>query len=737
MMVVTKGTRKQGNGIGGMSHRTAAWLAWSVCAVCVALIVLTLSLDFLTHGDLTRSAFVFSQRPAPAFAVLTGMLSLVFPAVGAIIASRLPTNPIGWIFCGVGLLYTTQRFAEAYADYALLVNFAFPGGEFMAWFSRLVDFTGLVLAGVFVMLLFPDGSLPSRRWRIVAWTAVCGAVLASLYAAFYPGYLNTPVLVPNPFEWVGVIGGGLTTNDFLNYSALIGETLLLTSSLAAICSLALRLHRAWGDERQQLKWFLYGAVPAALCFSFVLLSFVVVDFTRFVLGTPLIPFWENYYDSVVGAFIYQVILSIAVFALLVVPVFTYIAIVRYHLYDIDVVINRTLVYGALTSCVVGIYMLAVVGLGVLFQARGNLAISLLVTGLVAVLFQPLRGKLQRGVNRLMYGERDDPSAVTSRLGRRIEATLAPEAVLPTIAETIAQALKLPYVAILLKEGEGFRSAAAYGSPTGEPEALPLVYQREEIGRLVLSPRAPGESFSAADRSLLEDLARQAEVAVHAVRLTTDLQHSRERLVTTREEERRRLRRDLHDGLGAQLAGLNVQAGALRRLIPRDPDAADELVVELREELRSAIADIRRLVYDLRPPALDDLGLVEALRQLAERYGSKDEPLRVVVEAPEDLPNLPAAVEVAVYRVTQEALTNVARHARARTCVVRLVLNEDVALEIVDDGVGIPAQRSAGVGLSSMHERASELGGSCVLQSVPKGGTQVLVRLPLPKESPKE
>jgi signal transduction histidine kinase len=337
----------------------------------------------------------------------------------------------------------------------------------------------------------------------------------------------------------------------------------------------------------------------------------------------------------------------------------------------------------------------------------------------------------------MYGERDDPYAVISRLGRRLEAALAPESVLPTIAETIAQALKLPYAAILLKEGEGFRTAAAYGSPRGEPETFPLVYQRDEIGRLELSPRAAEETFSQADRRLLEDLARQVEVAVHAVRLTTDLQHSRERLVATREEERRRLRRDLHDGLGAQLAGLNVQAGALRRLIPRDPDAADELVVELREELRSAISDIRRLVYDLRPPALDDLGLVEALRRLAERYGSEGRKLRVSVEAPEDLPNLPAAVEVAVYRVTQEALTNVARHARARTCVVRLVLNEDVALEIVDDGVGIPAQRSAGVGLSSMHERASELGGSCVLQSVPKGGTQVLVRLPLPKESPKE
>jgi signal transduction histidine kinase len=421
-----------------------------------------------------------------------------------------------------------------------------------------------------------------------------------------------------------------------------------------------------------------------------------------------------------------------VFALLVVPVFTYIAILRYRLYDINVVINRTLVYGALSACVVGIYVLAVGALGALFQAQGNLGISLLATGVVALLFQPLRGRLQRGVNRLMYGERDDPYTVISRLGRRLEATLAPDTVLPTLVETIAQALKLPYAAILLKEGERFGTAASYGSPRGEPETLPLIYQREEIGRLVLSPRAPGEGFSDADRSLLEDLARQAEVAVHAVRLTTDLQHSRERLVATREEERRRLRRDLHDGLGAQLAGLNIQAGTLRRLIPRDPDAADELVVELREELRGAIADIRRLVYDLRPPALDDLGLVEALRQLAERYGSKDEPLSVLVEASEDIPDLPAAVEVAVYRITQEALTNVARHARARSCIVRLAVDGDVLLEIVDDGVGIPTERSAGVGLSSMHERASELGGSCVIQSVPKGGTQVLVHLPLPK-----
>jgi hypothetical protein len=174
-----------------------------------------------------------------------------------------------------------------------------------------------------------------------------------------------------------------------------------------------------------------------------------------------------------------------------------VAVLRYRLYEIDLLINRTLVYGALSASVIGTYVLAVVGLGVLLQARGNLGVSLVATALVAILFQPLRSRFQRAVNRLMYGDRDDPSAVTSRLGRRIEATLDPEAVLPTVVETIAQVLKLPYAAILLKEGEGFRSAAAYGSPGAEPEALPPVYQREEIGHLVICS-APGVRRNSSD-----------------------------------------------------------------------------------------------------------------------------------------------------------------------------------------------------------------------------------------------
>jgi signal transduction histidine kinase len=345
----------------------------------------------------------------------------------------------------------------------------------------------------------------------------------------------------------------------------------------------------------------------------------------------------------------------------------------------------------------------------------------------------------------MYGERDDPSAVTSRLGRRIEATFAPEAVLPTVVETIAQALKLPYAAILLKEGEGFRSAAAYGSPTAEPEALPLVYQREEIGRLVIAPRAPGEQFSTGDRRLLEDLARQAEVAVHAVRLTTDLQRSRERLVTTREEERRRLRRDLHDGVGPTLTGLALQLHAARKLVRGKPGDAEETLARLEQRTEETLAEMRRLIYGLRPPALDDLGLIPSIRQQAQSQGMVDlsvgtntdesweNTLVFSMEAPEELPPLPAAVEVACYRIAQEALTNVARHARAKSCRVRISVNRGAGMldvEITDDGVGISEDRVAGVGLSSMRERAEELDGTLVVKPGPEGGTRVLARLPL-------
>jgi signal transduction histidine kinase len=313
--------------------------------------------------------------------------------------------------------------------------------------------------------------------------------------------------------------------------------------------------------------------------------------------------------------------------------------------------------------------------------------------------------------------------------------LVPEAVLPMIVETVTQALKLPYAAITLKQGDEFLIVASHGEAGEIALNLPLVYQAETIGQLLLASRTRGETFTSADRGLLDNLARQAGIAAHAVRLTTELQRARERLVTTREEERRRLRRDLHDGLGPTLAALNLQAGAVRTLIPQDPDEATALVIEWRSTLRAVIADIRRLVYDLRPPALDELGLIGAIHEQATQYSTYagTNGVQMLLEAPDHLPALPAAIEVAAYRIAQEALANVARHARARTCRIHLWLDNALYLSITDDGIGLPEQHRSGVGLLSMRERAEELGGSCNIDSTGSLGTCVSALLPFPKD----
>jgi signal transduction histidine kinase len=334
----------------------------------------------------------------------------------------------------------------------------------------------------------------------------------------------------------------------------------------------------------------------------------------------------------------------------------------------------------------------------------------------------------------------------------VEEALDPEAVMPAIVRSVAEALRLPYAAIALPQGHALTVVAATGDPVVAPTRFPLNYQAEPVGELLLGPRAPGEIFGIRDRRLLEDLARQIGVAVHAVRLTAELQLARERLITAREEERRRLRRDLHDGLGAQLAALSVQTSVLHKLVRRDPAGAEAAAVELGAELRAAVADIRRLVHGLRPPALDELGLVAAIRQRAGQYatggpvpvrgvpvtvdteGTSDAVvLDVVVEAPPTLPDLPAAVEVAVYRIVEESLTNVVRHAHARRVIVRLTIDDDLHLSVQDDGVGINPGQPIGVGLLSMRERAVELGGTFAADVLPGGGTRVDVRLPLPTE----
>jgi signal transduction histidine kinase len=562
---------------------------------------------------------------------------------------------------------------------------------------RAFNYLGNVSLFIFFYLL-PSGRFVPRWTR---WLAMATLTLVALSVLLPDSPLN-PDNYPLPIFILFMLG------------------LFLTGVYAQVY----RYQRVSGPvERQQVKWVVFGFAAALVGFLGTLF-FGVVLFSLPKPGTV---------GDMVG------FATMTLFMLLI-PVSIGMAILRYRLFDIDLIINRALVYGALTASVVGIYVLVVGGLGALLQARGNLLLSLLATGLVAVLFAPLRDRLQRGVNRMMYGERDDPYTVLSRLGQRLETTLEPHTVLPAVAETVAHALKLPHVAIELKRGEEYETAAEYGRPEGEPLRLPLIYGSETVGQLVLSPRSPGESFGPADYRLLEDLARQAGIAVHAVRLTDDLQRSRERLVATREEERRRIRRDLHDGLGPALSSAMLKLGAARRLLPPS-SPADDLISEVRDDMRATVADVRRLVYDLRPPALDQLGLVLAIRDYAEQYVSDSETgMRVTVEAPESdsLPPLPAAVEVAAYNIAREAVTNAARHARARSCRVRLKLEDapersELCLEISDDGVGLPAERPAGVGLSSMRERAEELGGKFSVESPPGGGTRVLACLPVGKE----
>ena len=669
--------------------RTSSRIAWSLCASTLTLIFCAVVLSVLNRYTPTDLLFLVTE----AMAAL----------VGGLVASRRPHNPVGWFVAGHALCFSLGEFARQYAVYGLLTEpSTLPLAKVVTSTAYWVWYPGLILVFALLPLYFPNGHLVSHRWRPVAWFMLFVTAVVVGLTAIAPGDIETPGL-PNPLGIEGLW-------PFVEIIDAVIIALLLSAGLAAAASMVVRFRRSRGEERQQIKWFVYAVVLNVFAFPVINLFL-----------HPLSPVLSTILSPILSGSVWFAIAF---------------AILKHRLYDINLIINRTLVYGALTASVIGIYVLVVGYLGALFRTEDNLPISLVATGLVAVLFQPLRERLQRGVNRLTYGERYEPYAVISRLGERLEGTLAPEAVLPTIVQTVREALRLPYAAIALKEGEEHTIAAESGSLTDEPTRLPLVYQGEEVGALLLAPR-PGEGdFSPADRRLLDDLARQAGVAAHAVRLTADLQRSRERLVTAR-EERRRLRRDLHDGLGPTLGSLPLKLDVAGDLLESDPTAARALLRRLKEQAQGAVTDIRRLVYELRPPALDDLGLAGAVREISAQYGTNG--LRISVEAPGIMPPLPAAVEVAAYRIAQEATTNVVRHARASECMVCLTFDGEgtLRLEVEDDGRGLSAARTRGVGIASMRERAEELGGECAVESLPTGGTCVRASLPCAVPHPEQ
>jgi signal transduction histidine kinase len=538
-------------------------------------------------------------------------------------------------------------------------------------------------------------------------------------------------------RWTGLLCAGWALFQFPRYYFPESRLNLLASSPEAynllfvagiIVSLATQIYRyrrvSGLVARQQTKWIVYGLTIGVG-------GYLAVRVSSFALADPL---GRDLLISLGLA-------VLAVIFMLLLPVSIAIAVIRYRLWDINPIINRTLVYGALSASTMALYILAVGIFSSFFQnTRMNTAIAFLVTGLIAVLFEPLRARLQRGVNRLMYGERDDPATILARLSQQIETVLAPDSVLPLIVETLAQALRLPFAAILLNNRKGEpQVVAAFGQPAAEIIPYPLHYQSEQIGELRLSPRSPGESFTSADLKLLNIIVQQAGAAAHTARLTvelqqlsTDLQRSREQLVTAQEEERRRLRRDLHDGVGPTLASLAQRLDTAADLVISEPRASVEQLKELKVQVRQTIGEIRRLVYALRPPVLDEFGLVSAIREHIAPYCGPGG-LQVSFDVPEALPALPAAVEVAAYRIALEAFTNIVRHAQASVCQIRLwVAGQALWLEISDDGLGLPADIQPGVGLSSMRERAAELGGECRIEPLPGGGTRVGARLPVTK-----
>ena len=418
---MTEGTREQGRGIGGRSTRAAPWLAWSLWGLSLVLIVFGGLLDFLTPPVPVRGA------SPPGSAVLFAGLLLAFPTVGALVASRRPENPIGWIFCGGGLINVVQDFALRYADYALYVQHSvLPGGRYMAWISSWVGGPSLMLLAVFLFLLFPNGRLPSRRWRPVVWIAVGGGAIAALAAALAPGALVTH-RIANPVGIGGVIGGILQVLES------VGGALLLASLLASVTLLIVRLRGARGDERQQLKWFVYAA---ALMVAGIAGSLV------FSTGRASSIAW-----------------FMTIFGFMALPICTGIAILKYRLYDIDLLINRTLVYGSLTVLLAAVYVGSVVALQYTFRALTGQESQLAVvasTLAIAAIFNPLRRRIQNFVDRRFYRRKYNAAKTLETFSAKLRDETDLDALNDDLVRVVRETMQPAHVSLWLRPDTALR-----------------------------------------------------------------------------------------------------------------------------------------------------------------------------------------------------------------------------------------------------------------------------------------
>ncbi|MEU6412516.1 sensor histidine kinase [Microbispora sp. NPDC046933] len=667
-------------------------MAWAARAAAVVIAVVSPAL-------VVAAVLIFAGLPAewrlPVMVTPLSAAGVTFPAVGAFLIAHRPRLRLAWLMCAGGLGGAVYDFCQA-----TMLASAARGDLALAGLLRFPAHVGWAVSGLLLEMLLPlyspDGRLPSPRWRVVVLLGAASVVTETarqFVRSDPPAGGLLPAVIPNPLQ-VPALAPYTSTAGALAWTGI-----LATLPLAAL-SLLLRFRRADPVGRRQIGWPLF-AFAGYIAFMFV--GIVAPELT-----------W----------------LSVVWAALI--PVLMVFSVMRYRLYGIDTVISRTFVAAGLLAVVGGVYF-GMATLSSLVVSGYDQVAGLASALLTGAFFQPLRRMLQRAVDRLLYGPVGDPRVLAERLVQEVRRGDPARALAPVIG-VLREGLAVQGVAVEVTGGEPGRQVSVASTVSGRvgdsPREVPLVWHGERVGRLLVGPPTSRRFPAAHDERVLATLVPYAADVAHAVRLAADLQRSRERILAAREEERRRLRRDLHDGLGQTLSGMAMAVNMARIRLKTSPEAADGLLRELRSGMDAVTGDLRELVYGLRPPALDDLGLAAAVQALARPVDPEGPATAVSAEG--DLADLPAAVEVAVYRIVQEALTNVRRHARATR--VRVELRREPAalrLLIADDGVGLPPGRRSGVGLASMRERTAELGGICLISGEPGVGTTVEVMLPVP------
>jgi signal transduction histidine kinase len=681
----------------------ARWLAGGLLVLTVA--ALAASAVFgVAVGDL-MDAFAFTP------------VLLAFAAVGAIIASRRPGNPIGWLFLAEALGFALGVATDTYAKHATRAGVTPPPATWAVWLGAILGELGLLFA--LALLLFPDGRLPSPRWRVVAWLIVAAEALLLLAAATSSAALraqNSAVLV-SPVRLVPDSVADTVVN--------VVQTAFIPLTLAAAAGCAVRYRRSAPDERHQIKWVAYAG----------LLTAVALLICGIVFNNPLGAF------LVVGPLI---------------PVAAGIAIFRYRLYDIDVVISKTIVYGGLAVFITVVYVVIVAGIGSLgsgfLQAgsRPDLGLSILATAVVAVAFQPVRERVQHLANRLVFGRRATPYEALSEFAGRMGGTYAAEDVLPRMARILAEGTGASRAVVWLTDGAGLVAGASWPADAGPPRRVALAggqwpaiagadrvtlvhYQGETLGALSVS-KGPGENLTPVEGKLMSHLGAQAGLVLHNIGLTqqlqaklTELQASRLRIVAATDDQRRRIERDIHDGAQQQLLSIAARLAEAESVAGRDEERERALVAQLRTETRGALETLRELARGIYPPLLADQGLAAAVSAQA---GKAPGPVEVSTDG---VGRYPAEVETAVYFCCVEALQNAARHAAGSPVRVSLAGDRgQVVFTVADDGPGFdPAAVPAGSGLRNMSDRLAALGGSCRVDSRPGRGTTVAGRVGFP------